>query len=153
LSSTYPHILSKACDNTPHTRYRQWNSKDLYNLVADLLAIDFGDPVVKEEIRRAIVVNAAAQISRRAPSSVYSYHRGKHTQINPTYDYEAGAHIGGSGSSLYHYGVGAHISLSVNGTSFSGYDYDGGHHFSGSVNGGTVQLYDYGEGRHFNYSV
>ena len=107
---------------------------------------------MKEEIRRAIVVNAAAQISRRKPSSVYSYHRGRHTHINPTYDYEAGAHIGGSGSSLYHYGVGSHISLSVSGTNFSGYDYDGGHHFSGSVNGGSVQLYDYGEGRHFNYS-
>jgi hypothetical protein len=108
---------------------------------------------MKEEIRRAVVMNAAAQISKRAPSGVYSYPRGRHMPMNPTYDYEAAAHVGGSGSGLYHYGVGGHIALNVNGNSFSGYDYDSGHHFSGSVNGGSVQLYDYGVGQYFNYSV
>ncbi|SEO06178.1 hypothetical protein SAMN05443254_1171 [Bradyrhizobium sp. OK095] len=73
--------------------------------------------------------------------------------MTPSYDYEAGAHIGNSGSNLYHYGVGSHISLNVNGNKFSGYDYDGGHHFTGSVTGKTVNLYDYGEGSYFNYSV
>jgi hypothetical protein len=109
--------------------------------------------VMREEIRRAIAVNAAAQINKRNPSSVYSYQSGRHSSMTPQYDYEARAHIGGSGSSLYHYGVGNHVSLNVNGNDFAGYDYDGGHHFSGRVSGSSVQLYDYGEGRYFNYSV
>ncbi len=108
---------------------------------------------MREEIRRAIAVNAAARVNQRNPSGVYSYDRGRRTSITPTYDYEAGAHIGGSGSSLYHYGLGSHISLNVNGNNFTGYDYDGGHHFSGRVNGNSVQLYDYGEGSYFNYLV
>jgi hypothetical protein len=108
---------------------------------------------MREEIRRAIAVNAAARINKRNPSSVYSYDRGQYASMTPSYDYETGAHIGGSGSSLYHHGIGNHISLNVNGNNFSGYDYDGGHHFSGRVNGNSIQLYDYGEGSYFNYSV
>jgi hypothetical protein len=108
---------------------------------------------MREEIRRAIAVNAAARINKRNPSSLYSYDRRQYATMTPSYDYETGAHIGGSGSSLYHYGVGNHISLNVNGNNFSGYDYDGCHHFSGSVNGNSVQLYDYGESSYFNYSV
>ncbi|MET4068611.1 hypothetical protein ABID58_003409 [Bradyrhizobium sp. S3.2.6] len=108
---------------------------------------------MKEELRRAIAVNAAAKINNRKPSGVYSYDREQHSSMTPNYDYETGAHISGSGSGLYHYGVGNHVSLKVNGNSFSGYDYDGGHHFSGRVNGNSVQIYDYGEASYFNYSV
>jgi hypothetical protein len=85
---------------------------------------------MREEIRRAIAVNAAARINKRNPSSVYSYDRGQYASMTPSYDYETGAHIGGSGSSLYHYSIGNHISLNVSGNSFSGYDYDGGHHLA-----------------------
>lgn len=108
---------------------------------------------MKEETRRAIAVNAAARINGKQPSSVYSYDRGQHTNITPTYDYETGAHISGSGSSLYHYGLGSHINLTVKGNNFEGYDYNEGHHFTGSVNGNTVQLFDYGESRYFTYNV
>ena len=108
---------------------------------------------MKEEIRRAIAANAASRIRGKASSSVYSYNRGHHSSVTPSYDYEAGAHIGGSGSNLYHYGLGSHISLKTKGNEFEGYDYNEGHHFSGSVRGNTVQLYDYGEGRYFTYSV
>ena len=108
---------------------------------------------MKEEIRRAIAVNAAARINGKDPSSVYSYDRRRHTNISPTYDYEARAHTGGSGSSLYHYGLGSHINLTVKGKNFEGFDYNEGHHFSGSVTGSTVQLYDYGAGQHFTYNV
>lgn len=108
---------------------------------------------MKEEIRRAIAVNAAARINGKAPSSTYSYDCGERTNITPTYDYEAGAHISGSGSSLYHYGLSSHINLTIKGKNFEGYDYNEGHHFTGSVNGSTVQIYDYGESRYFNYNV
>jgi hypothetical protein len=108
---------------------------------------------MREEIRRAIAVNAAARINKRKPSSVYSYDRGQYSGMTPDYDYETGAHVSGSGSSLYHHGVGNHVSLEVSGNNFSGFDYDGGHHFSGRVSGSSVQIYDYGEGRHFAYSV
>jgi len=108
---------------------------------------------MKEEIRRAIAVNAAARINGNSPSSLYSYDRGQRTNITPNYDYEDSAHIGGSGSSLYHYGLGSHINLTVNGKNFEGYDNNEGHHFMGSVNGSTVQIYDYGEGQYFTYNV
>lgn len=108
---------------------------------------------MREEIRRAIAVNAAVRINKRAPSSIYSYDRGRRSSITPNYDYEAGAHIGDSGTKLYHYGVGTHISLSISGNSFSGYDYDRGHHFNGRVNGNSIQIYDYGESSYFTYSV
>jgi hypothetical protein len=48
------------------------------------LHLGFGRRKMKEEIRRAVAVNAAAQITQHAPSNAYSHHRGQHTQINPT---------------------------------------------------------------------
>lgn len=108
---------------------------------------------MKEEIRRAIAVNAAARINGKDPAGVYSYARGKHTTMTPQYDYEAGAHIGGSGSSLYHYGVGCHINLTIKGSKFEGFDYGDGHHFNGTVKGNSIQIYDYGERKYFNYTV
>ena len=108
---------------------------------------------MKEEIRRMIAYEAASRVNRQPPSSVYSYDRGRHTSMGAGYDYEAGAHFGGSGSSLYHYGTSSHLNLNLNGQRFTGYDYGDGHHFSGSVNGRSVQIYDYGESRYFNYSV
>jgi hypothetical protein len=108
---------------------------------------------MKEEIRRMIVFEAASRVNRRRPSSVYSYDEGRHAAMGAGYDYEAGAHFAGSGSSLYHYGTSSHLNLIVNGKNFSGYDYGDGHHFSGSVSGRSVQIYDYGEGRYFTYAV
>jgi hypothetical protein len=113
---------------------------------------------MKEETRRAIAHAASARINGEPRSSVYSYSAARHTHFSKGnngggYDYDAGAHVGGSRSGLYHYGLGSHISLKVNGKSFFGYDYGSGAHFSGKVNGHSVQMYDYGEGRHFHYTA
>jgi hypothetical protein len=108
---------------------------------------------MKEETRRAIVVNALLSINGRAPTTIYSYEQGKHTHMSSGYDFDAQAHFTASGSSFYHYGTRSHVQLSTNGSSFSGYDYDEGHHFNGSVRGSSIQVYDYGAARYFSYSV
>ncbi len=79
--------------------------------------------------------------------------KGATPPISENYDYGSSAHLSGSGNQIYHHGVGAEISLDINGTSFSGYDYDSGSHFQGSVNGNSVQLYDYETGQYYNYQV
>jgi hypothetical protein len=108
---------------------------------------------MKEETRRAIAHAAATHINGSVSPTLFSYERGRHTHMSPTYDYEAGPHISRTGSGLYHYGTSSHISFSVNGNNFSGYDYASGHHYTGHVSRSTVQLYDYGEGRYFTYSI
>ena len=108
---------------------------------------------MREEIRRAIVANAAVQITGKACSSVFSHDRCQHSPMTPTYDFEAGAHISGTASNLYHYGRGSLIQLNIDGQSFEGVDHSEGHRFSGSVDGNRVQIYDYGEGRSFDYWV
>ncbi|MGE0530405.1 MAG: hypothetical protein AB7G40_07320 [Hyphomonadaceae bacterium] len=108
---------------------------------------------MKEEIRRAVVQSAAARISGKSPTSVFSYDQGKYSFVNDTYDYDAGSHISQSSNGFYQYNLGAHVTLSVSGKNFTGYDYESGSHFSGSVNGGSVSIYDYNEGRYFSYSV
>jgi hypothetical protein len=108
---------------------------------------------MKEEICRAIAHAAATRINGAAASTIYSFERGQHSHMSPTYDYDVGAHIFRTGGGLYHYGTSSHISFSVNGHNFSGYDYDSGHHYTGQVSGNSVRLYDYGEGRYFAYAV
>lgn len=72
--------------------------------------------------------------------------------MTPSNDYGAKAHISGIKSgTMYHYGLGSHINLQVNGNEFSGYDYDSGSHFMGTISNKTVQLYDYGTGRYHTY--
>ncbi|CAN7614274.1 hypothetical protein [Mesorhizobium sp. LjNodule214] len=109
---------------------------------------------MKEEIRRAVAYAAAARALKKATSSIYSYEKARHSHMSSNYDYDSGSHLSGVNSgNMYHYGLGAHVSLRVTGANFSGYDYESGGHFSGRILGRSVQLYDYGEGRHFNYSV
>jgi hypothetical protein len=74
---------------------------------------------MKEEIRRAIAYAAATRINGAVASTIYSYGRGRHSHMTPTYDYDAGAHISRTGGGLYHYGTSSHISFSVNGSNFS----------------------------------
>ena len=111
---------------------------------------------MKEVARRAVAFAVAARINRHA-SSVYSYEQGRHTPMSRSadgvYDHEAGAYISGTASGLYHDGLGSHITLGVNGTSFSGFDHGQAHRFSGSMQANAVRIYDHGECRHFNYSV
>lgn len=68
------------------------------------------------------------------------------------FDYDTGAHIGGTLSNLYHYGEGCHIQIKMNGDRFTGYDYGCGQSFSGSLNGNSVSLYDYQTGQYYSYS-
>lgn len=65
---------------------------------------------MKEEIRRAIAHAVVAQSDGKPSSHVYSYDRGRHTAFTGSgpggYDHDAGAHVSGSGSNLYHHGLG-----------------------------------------------
>lgn len=100
---------------------------------------------MQEEIRRAIAYAAAGRVNSQFSSSVFSYDPGVHTSMSEGFDFGSGAHLGGARSgNMYHYGVGAHISLDVKGDQFSGFDYSSGSHFSGRVSGRSVQLYDCG---------
>lgn len=109
---------------------------------------------MNEQIRRAIAFAAAGRINGKFSNSVYSYDRGRHSSMSEGYDHESGAHISGArNGNMYHYGLGAHISLDTNGQDFSGYDYSSGSHYTGRVSGSSVQLYDYGESQHFQYSI
>jgi hypothetical protein len=55
--------------------------------------------------------------------------------------------------SLYHYGEGATLTLSLMGSHFSGFDYGTHSHFSGNVAGAAVSVYDYEHGQFFSYVV
>jgi hypothetical protein len=104
---------------------------------------------MKEEIRRAIAVNAVARVTGKSSSSVYSHDDSTHTPMGSGYDYAARAHF----SEDYHYGTRSHMSLQVRGETFSGYNYDSGHHYSGTVKGNTVQIFDFGENKYYQYTV
>lgn len=107
-----------------------------------------------EEIRRAVAYAAAARIGNRFPGSIYGFERGKHSHMSENFDYEARSHLSGVHSgNMYHYGLRAHIQLTVQDKTFSGYDYESRSHFSGTVSGNQIKLYDYGERRYFNFSV
>ena len=110
---------------------------------------------------RACIAYIAACLNGESSSHVYDHSRSKFINVSGNvssanvniYDYERGCYISGSPGSLYDYGNGAHIQLTVNGSQFTGYDYDSGNHFSGSVNGSSVNIYDYEKSAYFNYSV
>ena len=89
-----------------------------------------------------------------APTSVYSFETGRHTNM------EAGAQgmmiDHGSGTRFDHsfdYARDADWRLKLAGSEFTGFDHGFGHHFAGVITGRSVQIYDYGEGRYFDYSV
>jgi hypothetical protein len=117
--------------------------------------------VMKTHTRRAVAYIAGRMASGRRSGSVYDYQEGRHVSMSgnltnsrvSAYDYDQGCHISGSGTSLYHYGNCAHLTLKLNASKFSGYDYDSNRHFSGSVRGRNVSLYDYETGRHYSYSI
>jgi hypothetical protein len=72
------------------------------------------------------------------------------------YDHDTGCHIAGAPSSLYHFGNGAQIELSMDGAQFSGHDFDSGHYFHGSVQAKRVRLvrlYDFEHEADFLYEL
>lgn len=93
--------------------------------------------------------------------AVYDYSEGAYFNFSGdvgtgnvnVFDYEQGCHISGSLQSLFHYGNGRHIQLTVEGGHFSGFDYNSGRHFNGNVQGNNISLFDYEHGQYFNYSV
>jgi hypothetical protein len=110
---------------------------------------------MNESIRRAIARAAVARSSGHTQASVYSHETDHHTPFSGAgpggYDHDAGAHIGDLGAGLYHHGLRAHISLTVNGDLFTGYDCHSRSQFTGRVSGSSVTLYDAGERRWFRY--
>lgn len=100
---------------------------------------------MKEEIRRVVAYAAASRANSKLSSSIYSYATGRYTNMSESYDYDAGAHLGGvRKGNIYHYGEGAHI---------KGFDYSSGSHFSGRVSGRSVRLFDYGSSDYFHYTL
>ena len=112
------------------------------------------------ETRRAVALIAGALVTGRRPASIYDYSRGSYTNFSGTvgervavYDYDACCHVGGTLPSIYHYGLGAHLSLNVSGDGFKGFDYGTSSHFTGTIRGRVVSLFDYSVGAYFNFSV
>jgi 6-phosphogluconolactonase (cycloisomerase 2 family) len=116
---------------------------------------------MKTHTRRAVAYIAGGLASGRASTAVYDYQEKRYVNMSGNltkssisiYDYDQKCHIGGSGTSLYHYGNRAHIALAQDTAHFSGYDYDSRKHFSGSLSGTNIALYDYETGKHYNYSI
>jgi hypothetical protein len=116
---------------------------------------------VNAHVRRAVAYIAGRLVSGADSGAVYDYYEGRYVnfsgQVNAqnvnVYDYEQGSFVGGSPTSLYHYGDGQFIQLNVNGTQFRGYDFGSGQHFTGNVNARNISIYDYEHGSHFNYSI
>jgi hypothetical protein len=110
---------------------------------------------------RACVATAALMaINGKNVSSVYDYSASEHRNVGgqitgknvSIYDYQRSCHFSGSLPSLYDYGTGNHVQLTVSGKSFNGYDYDTGNHFSGHVTGNSVSIYDYEDSQNYSYS-
>lgn len=116
---------------------------------------------MKTHTRRAVAYIAGRKVSGQTSGAVYDYQEGRYVNMSgnltgsslSAYDYDMGCHISGSGTSLYHYGNCAHITLNLNAARFLGYDYDSQQHFSGNVNGRNVWLYDYETSTHYSYSI
>ena len=111
--------------------------------------------------RRAIAYIAARLAGQRDSGSVYDHDARKHFhfsgQVEPgsvsIYDFSTRSHIGGSPSSLYHFGNRRHMTLTVSGQTFQGFDFASGSHFSGTISGSSLTVFDHGSRRHHHYSV
>lgn len=111
--------------------------------------------------RADIAYIAGRLISRRQASSVFDYTKAKYVIISGTvndnnisiFDHNRSCHIAGNVSSLFDYGRGAHLSLTINGQNFSGFDYSGGGHFAGTVNGTSITIFDYANSKNYIYSI
>ena len=113
---------------------------------------------MKPEVRRGVAYIAGRLVRDRRGSALYDYSSSGYSHFSGTvgksvsvYDHSARAHIAGSASSLFHYGVRAHITLHVKGNAFTGYDYDSRSAFSGQVRQSNISIYDYGEAKHFQF--
>ena len=116
---------------------------------------------MKEHVRAAIAYVAGKLISGSESGSVFDYSTSRYTQFSGTvsaenvsiYDYGQSCYISGAPQSLYHYGDGHYVSLTIEGQTFTGFDYGTSAHFSGNVSVRNISLFDYGEGKYFQYSV
>lgn len=116
---------------------------------------------MKHHTRRAVAYIAGRFISSLGSSAVYDYKTSRYYSFSgnisknqvAVFDYDEQCHVGGSLSSIYHYGNSQDISLDIKGNKFSGYDYGESQHFSGDVNGRNVTIYDYQSSEYFNYSI
>jgi hypothetical protein len=116
---------------------------------------------VKTHTRHAVAYIAGRLVLGTTSTAVYDYQEGRRISMSgnvtgstiSAYDYAQRCHIGGSRTSLYHYGNRGHLTLQRNGAQFAGYDYDSKKHFNGSVNGKSVSLYDYETSQYYNYSI
>ena len=102
--------------------------------------------------RRRLAFLAACK-SGLAPTSVYSFETGRHTNMEagPAFMIDHGTATRFTDS--YDEGRKANWTFALNGGEFSGYDYGSGDHYDGKISDRSIQIYDHGEGRYFDYSV
>lgn len=111
--------------------------------------------------RACVAAAAMMAVNGKSISSIYDYSAGGHRSVGgqisgnnvSIYDHQRSCHFSGSLPSLYDYGTGSHVQLTVSGKNFTGYDYATGNHFSGSVSGTSVNLYDYEDAQHHSFSA
>lgn len=116
---------------------------------------------MKNALRQDIAYIAARLVSGLESGAIYDYQNNVHINLSgqvtmnhvSVYDYSRGCFVTGSGTSLYDYGDGNHVSLTTTGAQFNGFDYASNFHFSGNVNGRNVTFYDYETNQHYNYSI
>ena len=112
-------------------------------------------------VRRAVAYIAGRLVTNSDSAAIYDASEGRFVnfsgQVTPQnvniYDYDERCFIGGTPSSLFHYGDSQFIQLNINGRQFSGFDFGSAQHFSGSVQARNVTVYDYEHGNYFNYSI
>jgi len=105
-----------------------------------------------EKTRRRLAFLAACK-SGLAPTSVYSFETGRHTNMEATPQGMIDHGTGTRFTELEDLGRKSDWRFQLSGNAFKGYDYASRHYFSGVITGRSIQLYDHGEERYFDYSV